>query len=214
MDPRFSEDEQTEKLRAWWKENRWSIIGGVGLGLAVVVGWNAWQTYSVRRAEQASELYQRVKVLSESGQPEAADAAGSELRESYTSSPYAGKAALLLARSSVADGELSAARTHLSWAMEHAVEAGTRHAARLRLGRVLLEEGKLDEAEALLRVEATDGFATHYAELLGDVYAAMGKPNQAREAYQQSLDSLPAGSNYAALLSLKIGGLAVAEEGQ
>ena len=133
MDPRFSEDEQTAKLKAWWQENRWSIIGGVGLGLAVVVGWNGWQSYTHKRADEASDLYERMIAEVEGNNLEAAQSAAAALKDDYASSVYAARAALYLARKSMENAAPAQAAGELRWAMEHASESASQHSARLRL---------------------------------------------------------------------------------
>ena len=43
MDDLLSEKEQLDQIRAWWKEFGGYVIGGLGLGIAVLVGWNYYQ---------------------------------------------------------------------------------------------------------------------------------------------------------------------------
>ncbi len=208
MDPRFSEDEQTAKLKAWWQENRWSIIGGVGLGLAVVVGWNGWQSHTQKRADAASDIYERMIAEVEGNDLEAAQSAAEALKEDYASSVYAARAALYLARESVENADPARAKGELRWAMEHASEPASEHSARLRLAYLLAGEGEHAEAEALLNVADRGGFESHYEELLGDVYAATGRHEQARSAYRRSLESIPIGSVYRELLTMKLDNVA------
>ena len=35
-----SEDERLEQIKEWWKEYRWTIIGGTALGIGVIGGWD------------------------------------------------------------------------------------------------------------------------------------------------------------------------------
>ena len=53
------EDEDVARAKAWWKENGSSIIGGVVIGTALVVGYNFWNQFKDTKAEQASVLYQQ-----------------------------------------------------------------------------------------------------------------------------------------------------------
>ena len=54
----FAEDEQTEKIRHWWKKNGTAIIVGLVLGIGSVAGYQGWGVYQTRQAEAASDLSQ------------------------------------------------------------------------------------------------------------------------------------------------------------
>ena len=40
-----TEEEQIEAIKQWWKKNGSSLLIGVGLALAIVFGWQAWQNH-------------------------------------------------------------------------------------------------------------------------------------------------------------------------
>ncbi len=52
----FAEDEQTEKIRQWWKRNGLAIIVGLVLGVGSVAGYQGWGIDQTRQAEAASDL--------------------------------------------------------------------------------------------------------------------------------------------------------------
>jgi len=132
------------------------------------------------------------------------EALAQKLREEYSGLDYAAQAALLVARLAVERGDLAAARGHLRWVADHAAKPATGHAARVRLGRLLLAEGDVDGAAAAATVADEGGFASHYAELRGDIFVARENFTAARAAYQRALAALPLGSAYRDLLELKI----------
>jgi predicted negative regulator of RcsB-dependent stress response len=121
----------------------------------------------------------------------------------YTSTPYAVHAALVLARSSVESKDLDAAEQHLRWVLDNSGDDGWLHVARLRLASVLLSKGETDSVITLLKVDDRAGFTSRYSELTGDAYHQKGEIEEARTAYQNSLDTLPAGSVNRSLLKLK-----------
>ena len=43
MDELLNEHEQGERVRSWLQRNAVGLIGGIGLGLALIWGWNWWQ---------------------------------------------------------------------------------------------------------------------------------------------------------------------------
>ena len=56
MDDYLSDKEQVERLRQWWRENGWFLIGGVALGGLAIVGYNQYFAYQDRQGEGAAEL--------------------------------------------------------------------------------------------------------------------------------------------------------------
>ena len=209
QDYHYSEDEELAKLKRWWKEYGKAAVGGVGLGIAIVAGTNWWRNYTADRAGQASVLYQQ--VLEDATGGDAAARAGVTLKEKYAATPYAGKAALLLARRSYDRGDVAAAQQQLRWAIEQASEKATAHTARLRLARLLYAAGDRAGALGLITGVDADGFAASYDELRGDLLLADGDYAGAREAYGKALRTLPGGSGYAPVLKMKLAELAAAE---
>lgn len=200
IDPRFSEEEQVERLKEWWKNNGTSVVVGVAIGVSVIVGVNYWRNYIQSQAEEASARY--TQLLSSQG--EAAQEMGSELMSEYAGTPYSSLAALYLAKISYEEGDAGSAESMLKWAIDNSKLSSNQHAARLRLARVYLESGKTDEAEQLINVKQYDGFESEYKELLGDIAMLRGDAIGARAAYEEALSSLPQGSNYSGLLVLKL----------
>ena len=135
---------------------------------------------------------------------EQASALGSELMQDYTSTPYAGLAALYLAKGKYENGNVEEAAGMLRWALENSDQPGIRHPARLRLARILLEQDKVDEAAKLAEVEDHDGFASEYQELRGDIAMSRGDAKAARSAYEEALREMTPGSPYSTLLTAKL----------
>ena len=54
----FSEDEETERIKDWWKKNGISIIVGLAIGIGAVASYQGWNFYQSRQSEVASDLYQ------------------------------------------------------------------------------------------------------------------------------------------------------------
>lgn len=200
IDPRYSEDEQVERLKEWWKKNGTSVVVGVVIGVSVIVGVNYWRGYIQSQAEEASVRYARLLTLD----GEESRQLGSELMSDYSNTPYAALAALYLAKVSYAQGDSEKAESMLKWAMDNAELTANQHAARLRLAHLYLEAGRTDEAEELVNITQYDGFRSEYKELIGDIAMARGDAALARVAYEEALSSLPEGSGYSGLLVMKL----------
>ncbi len=203
----YTEQEEVEKLRRWWKTYGNALLLGIVLGLAILFGNRYWTSYQDQQAEAASALYGQLLEGYRKKQFDSARKMGETLINEYSSTPYAGLAAMLLARASFDAKQPEEARRHLRWAIEHATDPGTRHSARLRLGRVLAAEGELEAALALIDIQDFAGFESGYAELRGDVLAAKGDKQGAREAYRRAIEQLNDGSGYLPILNMKLDSL-------
>jgi len=196
----LTEEEQSERLKQWWRENGVSVVVGVVLGVAVIVGVNYWRTYKAEQAETASSLYMQMVDAGGSG----AGDIGRRLIEDYSNTPYAGKAALVMARTEFENGDRDAAISHLGWAIDNASDPADRTVARLRLARVLLDSGELERMRELLSELEVGGYESEYRELLGDLAMARGDPETARAEYDSALEHLPEQSGFVEMLNLKL----------
>jgi predicted negative regulator of RcsB-dependent stress response len=122
----------------------------------------------------------------------------------YQSTPYAGLAALALAKLDYDAGDKAGAEKQLRIAMDKARDDAVRHAATLRLARLMLDAGKTDEALSLADTKDNDGFESEYAELRGDILLAKGDRAGAQSAYQQAVKALKPESPYLPLLTMKL----------
>ena len=144
-----SEKEQVEAIKKWWKANGKSIIVGVVLGVALVVGGRWWFANQNKQAEIASEQYGEVLQEISKGDTDAALKRGGRVLEVFAKSNYAALTALELAKLKVDKADLEGARYYLQWVVDHTSSAPLKDVARLRLARVLLAKG--DKAGALQR---------------------------------------------------------------
>jgi predicted negative regulator of RcsB-dependent stress response len=191
-----SDQEQLESLKAWWKENGRTVVVGVVLGLAGVVGWSSWQAYTRTQAARASMLYEQLLNAAGGDNYAEVDQRGTALLNEYPKSGYAPLAALVAAREALGADEVAAAKQKLRWVVDHAERLELRLVAKLRLARVLFNAGDHDAALALVSGVDPGGFAALYAELRGDILAARQDFQGARSAYQDALSGLPpVGSN-------------------
>lgn len=199
----YNPDDQLANLKDWWKQYGKALIAGVAIGALVLGGLNYWKLYKTRRAETASLLYEALLTDVQQGKADNISTTASKLVQEYAATPYAGKAALLLARQRFDAKDLSGTRQQLEWAIKNATETAVQHTARLRLGRLLLDQGDTDGALTLTNVKDMQGFASAYDELKGDALLTKGDRSGARAAYQAALDHLPQGSSYGPTLTMK-----------
>lgn len=204
MSDPYSDQEQVEKLKQWWKTYGNALLLGIALGLAILFGNKYWTDYKHQRAASASALYDQ---LLEDYRKKAFDdvrKVASKIIDDYASTPYAGLAAMVLARVDFDAKQSEKVKQQLRWAVDHASDIGARHVARLRLARVLAADGEIDAALALIAIKDIAGFESDYEELRGDLLAAKGDKQGAREAYGRAIKHLDATSSYLPVLNMKL----------
>ena len=199
----FAEDDDTQRIRAWWKKNGMGIVAGVAIGLVGVCGFKGWQAYTEDRALSASDVFQQMLANDESGASEQAKDSAQILVKDYRATPYGDLAYLMLAKLAAKKGELSNAMEALTHVMTKSKDPAMRQLARLRLSRVTLLAGDLVRAQELATTDDVGGFESEYTEVLGDVLLAQHKYSDAAEAYDRALQALAPASSSRALLTSK-----------
>ena len=76
-----SEQEQIDAIKKWIRENGLAVFVGVAVGFGGLWGWQEWQDFIDRRAEQASTLYNQILVSMDNVQTENVDQVTDELIE-------------------------------------------------------------------------------------------------------------------------------------
>ncbi len=205
------DDERLEQIKNWWKEFRWTIIGGTTLGVVAVGGWTGWNEYTRVEQEAASSLFQELSVAVVQADVSSARQAFDELLDGHSGSNYAEKARLLLARANYEAGEVGAARSLLEDAISKSSDDATLHTARIRLARLMIADAQFEAALDLLSVADVGQYESHYQELRGDAYRGMKRHQEAQDAYQASIDALGGNSAYQTILTLKLNDTLVQE---
>lgn len=186
MDEFSTEDEQVEEIRKWWSENWKQVIGGLAVGIALIFGYRGWIDAQRIKAERASAQYEILQDAVTAGDLAAATAVLTVLASDYEATPYLAQAQLATARLKASGGDLTGAAQMLESALETDDEQ-LEHVARLRLARIRLEQGELEEALTLTEGSTDSSFAALFADLRGDVHAAAGRKQDARVAYEEAL---------------------------
>lgn len=202
MEVYASEQEQIEALKKWWRENGIAILVGAAIGLGGLFGWQYWQRHIDARGAGASVAYEALLGASQAGKHDEVLTSGKALASEYSDTPYANLAILLMAKADVEKGDLDAAKTALRQVLDKADTADLRHVARIRLARVMLDQGDDAGVKTLLQGVDFGAFAAQYQEIEGDLAVRNGDIKAAREAYQKALAGSDAGSS--ALVQLKL----------
>jgi predicted negative regulator of RcsB-dependent stress response len=183
----LTDNEREEQIRRWWSDNWAWIIGGVALGLALLAGWQYWQRYQAQTAEQDARGYRTVIESLSRDQREQATKEAAELRKRRPGSAYADQAEFALARAAIDRREFDEAARLLKAIADQSKDAEMRRVAQTRLARVLVEQGKHDEAIALLDPAQAGAFAALFHDIRGDAFAAKGDTEAAKREFEAAL---------------------------
>lgn len=184
-----TEEEQIEAIKRWWKENGRSIILGLVIGIGGIGGYRYWQSDVAEQAKQASMDYEQVVNLTETGKKEFLDKA-LQVESDQAGTSYADLTAFVSAKKLVQLKEYDKAKQQLEWIVANSKQDAFVHIARIRLAKLLLQLNNASDALALVKDIKPNGFESIYAELRGDIYAALKAYSEAKAGYQLALSTL------------------------
>ena len=178
-----TEEQQVEAIKEWWKQNGSSVLLGIGLGVGAILSWNGWQGYQESKAMEASDKYTEISEAVAAGDTGKVAAIADELRDDHGGSSFAAMASLLEAKVAAESDNLDVAAEQLQWVVDNSSLEELKTVAAIRKARVLLADGKAENALEVLPDVASGGFAGLAAEVRGDIHLALGQSEKAREAY-------------------------------
>lgn len=208
----LEEQDQLEDLKLWWRQ--WgNTVSTVVLALCVgIVGVQGWRWWQHSQAEQASVLYAAISTAIRGNDIAKAKDAMAELSARYAGTGYAPRGGLIVARMLFDNGDRAGAKAQLEWVIEKSGDDNLREIARYRLAEVQFDDKQYDDALRTLDAKHDEAFAGLYADLRGDVLAALGRRDEARAAYQVAVARLDAKSPYHSYVQVKLealGGAAI-----
>jgi predicted negative regulator of RcsB-dependent stress response len=203
----LEEQEQIDALKAWWSDNGRLVILALAAAAVAAAAVSGWRWYKQHETQQASQLYSSLEKAVRSADPAQVKALSAQVMAQYPRTAFASMAALVAAKVGFDAGDLKSAASQLEWAVANAADDATKAVAQLRLAAVRLDEKQYDQALDLLGRKPPGAFDSLYADLRGDVLVAQGKLPEARAAYKQALEKLPAESSFRMLVQAKLDGI-------
>lgn len=209
----YDAHEQGEIVKKWLQQNGSAIVMGLVLAFGGLFGFKQWQTWQQTKGQQSYAEFEVMNNHLTEGQLDTAMDNYQILQDDHAKSPYASMAALQMARARVESKQPDLAINLLRQVMESGRPEGLKVVARERLARLLLDQGKAEEALSVINGETRlDGYESRYAETRGDILVGLGRKEEAVAAYQQALDTLDEGLGDRAFLVLKMESLGVVPE--
>ena len=202
----LTDDEQLEHVKRVVAEYGPWTVAAVVLGVAFVFGYRYYQGHLDQRALAAGAQFEGMASAVQRNDQAKARQIADGLIKDFPGSPYADQAQLALAGLYVDQGEDANAVAPLTAVMDQSKDGELKRVARLRLARVMIDQGKPDDALNLLSGDP-GAFAARYHDVRGDAYLAKNDPQKAAEEYKAALAGASGGGMDAALLTLKIADL-------
>ncbi|MBQ4246894.1 MAG: tetratricopeptide repeat protein [Succinivibrio sp.] len=183
MDVLTDDHEREQVVRKWWSENWKSLALGIVIAVGGMVGVQQYKAYTLRTSQD--KAYQVYAIRTALATPNATyeDA---EKFVSENSDIYGSLVALELASVQIQKGEYDKALFNTRYAMENGSDLIQPNAA-LATAKILLELKKYDEAIAACQKISANAYAAEKNEVLGDIYFAQGKQDQAHDAYLEAI---------------------------
>jgi len=204
----LTDDEQLEHVKRLTAEYGPWILGAVVIGAAFVFGMRYYEDHRNERELHAAAKFDSMTTALQHNDPARTRQIADGLIKDYPSSPYADQAKLVVARLYVTEGQDANAIAPLTEVMNGSKDTELRHIARLRLARVLIDQGKSDDALNML-ADPPGAFAAPYHEVRGDAFVAKKDFLRALKEYQAALGDSAANDPQSELLELKIADLGV-----
>ena len=199
MSDYLSEEEQLERLRAWWRRNGTGLLTGLVLAAAGVAGWR-WYDQSATEARQAaSDLYESFLASEGEGRLALAERLDGELE----GTAYQAFAALHRAHEAAEAGGIEVAAAYLQGVIDADSPDSLKALARIRLARLHQQGGDGAAALATLAGVRGSGFRGLAQELKGDIHLEEGERSLAHEAYTSALEEM-GGDRERPILEMKI----------
>lgn len=212
MSDYLTEEQQTERIRAFWREYGWSIILGVVLAISVTLGWQYYSRYRAQQSQTASNIYtQLVNAALLKNEP-AAEQMINTLMKHYQHTPYASIAALWKAKLAAQKNDYTTAKAALNWTIHNSDMPALKSIAQIRLARIALEQNQPKRALTILNNVHNSAYKGFASQFKGDAYVALNQPEKAKTAYDNALKTLPNPTLIDPILGMKKANLPVTSQ--
>lgn len=186
-----TEEEQVDAIKQWWKANGKSLIVGIVVALAVVLGWNAWQRHQENQSANASVTYQQLMAIAGSDQiddnaREQAFSLADTLQDEHGGTLYGDLAGLLEAKVAVDGDDFERARQALNDVIDQTDRDYMQGLARIDLARLQIADDNGEAALETLDASLPQALEAQRLDIRGDALVALGRNDDARDAYRQA----------------------------
>jgi len=188
-----TDQEQIESLKQFWAKWGNALIGAIVLLAVLMIGTNVWENTVRKNKEAVSDEYQLiVQLLSENAQLNseqvlALTEMSNGMKHKYSDSVYTAYAAFNVASQLVESGDLDKALAEFNYVIENIKDSNIVELATDRKAKVLLEQGKLEEAYSAITSIEPKAMSFKFLSTQGDILVAQGKLDDAKQVYESAV---------------------------
>ena len=208
----LEEQESIDQMKAWWDTWGTPVTAAVCVVCLGFAAWNGWHWYQRNQTASAAGAYVQLQHAVANNDAKNIASLSSGLISSYGSTIYAPLAAFVASQAALGSGDFAAAEEKLKWVIEKSNHPEYETIARVRLAGVYYDEGKLDDALALL--EAAKPEPRQKSIILdrqGDIWRAKGDVAKARAAWEELMKVADKNDPIVRVVQYKLGALPTVE---
>lgn len=187
----LEEQERISALKDWWDQWGTWVTAVLVAGVVILASVFGYREYQKSQADQAEVLFRSVKKTAEetaaSKEVKKLSDAVNTLAEKFPGTFQATEGQLMAAKATFDAGDFATTKTHLQWVIDKGRETH-RVIAQIRLATVLLETKDYEGALKMVDAVKDEAFIPIATDLKGDIFAAQGKRDEARAAYQTAVE--------------------------
>jgi len=207
-----TEDEQVEAIKSWWKKNGTALLTVILVVVVAISGWRYWQNSEFVESANASATFEVLQSRSLQGSFGDVARDALKLMNENPESPYAAAAALLHATYDYEKADIEQAQTNLQWVIDHATSEELKAIAQIRMARLLAQQSKLDDAQAILakipRDAEDSALSADIDYLQGLIALSKQELTQAQTAFQSVIDNPNTDDNLRGLAEIQLADIA------
>jgi len=206
----YDDYEQGERVQQWLRKNGVSIAVGVALGLVLIFGWQQWKSHRAGHEQAAAAEYSALQLAVAQSRQNEIDLRTDTLMKDYSDTAWSVFAAGERAQRSVLAGQADKASGDIEWAKAHAKDETLKALVELNAARLRFAQGKPQDTIAALDAMQGKSFVALSQELRGDALVKLGRPDDARKAYQAAIAAMGDSAPQRGVVQTKLDDLAVA----
>jgi predicted negative regulator of RcsB-dependent stress response len=186
-DENFDSLEQSERARAWFQSNGSTLLMAVLGAMAIIWGYKGYQANKIKAGENAGLVYEKITRAVDEKKDQEVSTFSAEMRKNHGKLTYAALGSMAEAKYFTEQKKTEVAMASLQTAQTAGSNPQLKLLASLRLARLQIAGGKSQDALDILNSVTDEGFKAVREELRGDALLALGKLNEAKEAYSKAL---------------------------
>lgn len=183
----MSEQEQVEMIKSWWKKYGNIIIVVISLLLLIISGVRYWNWHKINIEQQASTIYEKMMFAYANNDYKQVRSNSRRLIDDFKSTIYADVASLTMAKMAVDREKYNFAKKSLEFVTANSKSSVLISIARVRISRLLMKEGKYQEALSEIGKVTDKSLLSIVNELRGDIALAQNKKDDAMEYYKKAM---------------------------